>query len=98
MKVNQIASMLNTIIVNEEIGKGITDEGQTTYPIVAEDLTNIVDVGKAITEFTGASQDNFDNFMGSLIDQVGKIMFVDRTYTSQAPSIVHDSWEYGSIM
>ena len=36
--------------------------------------------------------------MKKLIDQVGKIMFVDRTYTSQAPDILKDGWEYGSIL
>ena len=98
MKVNQIASTLNTVIVSCEIGKGFTDAGQTTYPIVAEDLTNIVDVGRAIIDYTSSSYGNFNKFVEGLIDQVGKVMFVDRTYSSQAPSIVHDSWEFGSIM
>lgn len=98
MKVNQIAGVLNTVIVNCEIGKGFTDAGQTTYPIVAEDLTNIVDVGRNVIDYTSDSKDNFNKFVEGLIDQVGKVMFVDRTYSSQAPSIVHDSWEFGSIM
>lgn len=97
MKVNQIASVLNTVIMNEEIGKGVTDNG-TTYPIVAEDLTNIVDVGKTILDFTGANKDNFNRFVEGLIDQIGKVQFVDRVYNGSAPSIVYDSFEYGSIL
>lgn len=97
MKISQIATALNAVIVAQEIGKGVTDSG-TTYPIVQEDLTNIVDVGKTILDYTGGSKENFNNFVEGLIDQVGKIQFVDRTYRSSAPDIVHDSFEYGSIL
>lgn len=36
--------------------------------------------------------------MRNLIDQVGKVMFDDRIYTSQAPNILKDGFEYGSIL
>lgn len=97
MRVSQIAEVMNDIIVAQEIGKGVSDEG-TTYPIVAEDLTNIVDVGKTILDFTSGSKDNFNNFIEGLIDRIGRVQFVDRVYTGGAPSIVHDSFEYGSIL
>ena len=88
MKVKQIATILNTVINQEQIGEST---------IVQEDLSNIVDVGKTLTA-AGTFGDNFDNFTKKLIDQVGKVIFVDRTYTSQAPNILKDSWEYGSVL
>lgn len=97
MKVSQIAQVLNEVIMKEEIGAGVTDSG-TTYPIVQEDLTNIVDVGKTILDFTSGSKDNFNNFVEDLIDRIGRVQFVDRVYNGTAPNIVHDSFEYGSIL
>lgn len=97
MKITQIASALNNVINKLDIGATKVNDVVVT-PTVAEDLGNIVDVGKAITTFTGADSDNFDSFMSSLIDQVGKITFVDRVYRSQAPDIMVDDWTYGSIM
>lgn len=87
MKINQIATILNQI--NQEV------IGESA--VIEEDLSNIVDVGRAITSAT-TWDDNFDNYVKKLIDKVGKTMFVDRVYQSTAPSILHDSWEYGSIL
>lgn len=94
MKIKQLAEVLNgtlstTGIINQVTGKAV---------VVKEDLSDIVDIGKDVRNFTGQSSTNFDSFMRNLIDQVGKIMFVDRTYTSQAPDILKDGWEYGSIL
>lgn len=97
MKITQIAEALNNVINELQIGAKTIDEVVVT-PVVAENLGNIVDVGQDITKFTGADANNFDSFIGKLIDQVGKMIFVDRVYTSQAPDILVDAWEYGSIM
>ena len=97
MKITQIATALNNVINELQIGAKTIDE-VVVLPAVAEDLANIVDVGQSITAFTGSSSDNFDSFIGKLIDQVGKMIFVDRVYTSQAPDILVDSWEYGSVL
>lgn len=88
MLVNQIASMLNAL---NEAMVGSDD-------IFADDLSNIVDAGKKILDFTGDSNDNFDRFMKKMIDRIGRTMYVDRPYTSQAPNILKDSWAYGSIL
>lgn len=88
MKVKQIANILNTVINPEQIGESA---------VVNEDLSNIVDVGKALTS-AGTFGENFDNFTKALIDQVGKVIFVDRTYTAQGPNLLRDSWEYGSVL
>lgn len=94
MIVTQIATILNNTINQEQIGESV---------VVKEDLSNIVDVGKALYDSslnpTGYDLNkNFDNFIGKMIDQIGKVTFVDRVYTSQAPTILRDSWEYGSIL
>lgn len=89
MKVNQIASILNTL---NEVMVG-------TEAVFSDDLSNIVDAGAAVLDFTSAANGaNFDSYMEKLIDQVGRVIFVDRAYTSQAPDILKDSWEYGSIL
>lgn len=88
MKVNQIASVLNATIMKEITGTEI---------VVAEDLRNIVDAGKQVLDFVNTTGD-INSFVSTLIDQIGRVKFVDRTYRSQAPNIVHDSWEYGSIL
>lgn len=89
MKINQIATILNTVINQEQIGESA---------VVNEDLSNIVDIGEKVLDFTSVSSANFDSFIGKLIDQVGRMVFVDRTYISNAPDILKDSWEYGSIL
>lgn len=88
MKVEQIASVLNSTIMKEIAG---------STAVVAEDLSNIVDIGKTVLDFA-ANGTNLNSFVSTLIDQIGRVKFVDRTYRSQAPNILHDSWEYGSIM
>lgn len=89
MKINQIATALNNTFNKQQLG---------LTAVVNEDLSNIVDIGKEIAGTDTFGADNFDSFTRDLIDQVGKIMFVDRTYTSQAPNILKDGWEYGSIL
>ena len=88
MKVNQIASILNDLN-DAMVGADVT---------FADDLSNVVDAGKAVLDYTGDSNENYENYIGKLIDRVGRVMFVDRTYRSQAPNILKDSWEYASIL
>ena len=75
MKVEQIHALMN-VVTNEVLGK--TD-------LVKEDLSNIVDVG---TEIFNA--DAVDNYVRSLVDHVGKVVFVNRPYTGIAPSVLMD--------
>lgn len=93
MKITQIATCLNNVINELQIGGTVAE-----YPALAADLSNIVDVGKEVLDYTGVSNENYDSFIRKMIDQVGKVVFVDRTYTSQAPDILKDGWEYGSIL
>lgn len=88
MLVNQIATMLN------DLGKAMVGLDVT----FADDLKNIVDAGKEILDFTSRDHKNFDNFMEKMIDRVGYVMDVNRSYRSQAPNILKNSWDYGSIL
>ena len=63
---------------------------------VAEDLSNIVEVGKVITGSVDFS-DKLDNYVKSLIDRVGKVVFRDNKVAISHLPIFKDSWEYGSI-
>ena len=94
MRITQLKDILNGAVGTT----GIIDQTTGAAPVANEDLSNIVDIGKAVLDYTGESNENYDSFMRNLIDQVGKIVIVNRAYTSQAPNILKDSWEYGSIM
>lgn len=88
MKVTQIASVLNGAIMDEVVGE---------VDLIQEDLSNIVDVGKVVTTSLTANG-NTNSFVSTLIDRVGRVKYVDRTYSTQAPNILKDSFEYGSIL
>lgn len=83
MEVKQIYNLMNEV-TSEVLGK---------TELVQEDLSNIVDVGTEI--FNGAS---VDNYVKSLVNHIGKVVFVDRPYSGNVPSLVMDSWEYGSVL
>lgn len=83
MKMEQVYTLLNT--VTREI------LGETA--VVAEDLSNVVDIGQAFEDAAG-----LDNYVRSLVDHIGKVVFVDRIYNGRAPSVLMDGWEFGSIL
>lgn len=90
MKINQVATILNSI--NSEMA------GETAITAVNEDLSNIVDVGQELTAGQTDITNFFENYGKKLIDKVGRLVVVDRTYKSTAPNIQRDSWEYGSVL
>jgi len=83
MRVEQIHEIMNQS-TSEVLGR----EG-----IVKEDLSNIVDVGKEII-----GSDNIDNYVKKLVNHIGKVVFDNRTYSGNVPSVLMDSWEFGSIL
>lgn len=83
MNVSQIYQLVNTV-TSEVLGK--TD-------LVNEDLTNIVDVG---TQIFNASA--IDNYVKSLVNHIGKVVFVNRPYAGKVPSVLMDGWEFGSVL
>lgn len=84
MKVNQIYEIMNSV-TSEVLGESAIT--------VAEDLSNIVDVGKEILNGT-----DIDNYVKSLVDHIGRVIFVNRKYSGGAPSVLMDGWEFGSIL
>lgn len=91
-------TQLHDILEGTISSVGILDQVTGEAMVVNEDLSNLVDIGKSILNYTGASNTNYDSFVRALIDHVGRVMLVDRTYASQAPNILMDSWEYGSVL
>lgn len=61
--------------------------------VVNEDLSNIVDVGGAISAANG-----LDNYVRALTNHIGKVVFDNRRLDTAVPSIVRDAWEWGSIL
>ena len=61
--------------------------------VINEDLTNVVDLGKALYDANAV-----DNYVKTLVDRIGKVIFVNRKYSGSAPSIMRDGWEWGSVL
>lgn len=83
MTVNQIYTLMNTV-TGEILGKS---------DIVAEDLSNVVDLGKELFSNT-----DVDNYVKSLVNHIGKVIFVNRPYAGNVPSMIMDAWEFGSVL
>ena len=83
MEVKQIYAIVNSVS-SEVLGK--TD-------IVKDDLTGIVDLGTEIF-----NQGAVDNYVKSLVNHIGKVVFVNRPYSGKVPSVLMDAWEFGSVM
>lgn len=83
MDITQVATLVNS--VNQEIIGGSA--------ILEEDLSNVVDVGKAIFDAT-----SYDKYVNALVDHIGRVIFVDRKYSGSLASLYRDNWEYGAVM
>ena len=83
MEVKQIYTLINSVS-GEVLGR--TD-------IVQEDLTGIVDLGKEVF-----NQSAVDNYVKSLVNHIGKVIFVNRPYAGKVPSVLMDAWEFGSVL
>lgn len=83
MEVKQIYEIMNSI-TSEMLGDSI---------IVKEDLSNIVELGQQFENVVG-----LDNYVRKLPDHIGRVVFVNRVYSSRVPSVLMDGWEFGSIL
>lgn len=83
MTVKQIYELMNTV-TGEVLGKS---------DLVAEDLSNVVAVGTELFSNT-----DVDNYVKSLVNHIGKVIFVNRPYSGKIPSVLMDSWEFGSVL
>ena len=61
--------------------------------VVKEDLSDIVDVGDSIQNALGT-----EKFYNSLVNQIGKMLFVNRPYRGKYTKMFKDAWEFGSIV
>lgn len=83
MEVKQIYTLINSVS-GEVLGK---------TGIVADDLTGIVDLGTEVF-----NQNALDNYVKSLVNHIGKVVFVNRPYAGKVPSVLMDAWEFGSVL
>lgn len=84
MKVTQVAEIVNQ--VNAEM--------TGTEAVENVDLNDVVDTGSELLE----NEKLLDNYVKSLVDHIGKVVFVNRPYTGSTPSVMMESWEYGAIL
>lgn len=83
MTVNQVATIVND--VQKQI---VGDEAIQTV-----DLTGLIDMGNQVLNAT-----SYDNYVKTLVDHIGKVVFVNRVYAGSAPSVLMDGWEYGAVL
>ena len=83
MTVEQIYSLMNDV-TSEILGESA---------LLKEDLSNVVEVG---TEIFNAS--SFDAYVKTLLNHIGRVIFVNRPYSGNIPSVLRDSWEFGSVL
>ena len=83
MEVKQIYDIMNKV-TSEVLGKN---------DLITEDLTGIVDVGNEVF-----NTNNIDNYVKSLVNHIGKVIFVNRPYSGNVPSVMMDGWEFGSVL
>ena len=83
MEVKQIYELVNTT-TKEILGESA---------VVNEDLSNIVDIGTSVF-----NSNAIDKYVKSLVNHIGKVIFVNRPYIGSVPSVLMDSWEFGSVL
>ena len=83
MEVKQIYTLINSVS-KEVLGNS---------ELVSEDLTGLVDLGNEVF-----NQNAVDNYVKSLVNHIGKVVFVNRPYSGKIPSVLMDAWEFGSVL
>lgn len=83
MTVAQIYALMNSV-TGEVLGNTV---------VVNNDLSNVVDLGTEIF-----NQNAMDNYVKSLVNHIGKVIFVNRPYSGKVPSVLMDAWEFGSVL
>lgn len=87
MEMKQIAELVNSAF-KEQLGESA---------VLQEDLSNVVDIGKTI--FAGGMDTiAMSGAVAGMLNQIGKMIFVNRKYDGVVPKLVRDAWEYGSML
>lgn len=76
-----------------ELMNGVTEEILGESAVVKEDLSNVVDIGTAIFNASAV-----DNYVKTLVNHIGRVIFVNRPYSGSVPSVLMDGWEFGSVL
>ena len=76
-----------------QLANDVTTELLGKSNLVQEDLSNVVDLGKELFDNT-----SYDKFTKSLVDHIGKVRFVDRTYEGTSNTLIRNDWEYGAVL
>lgn len=88
MEVKQVSTILKTVL----------DEMTGADNVVAEDLSNIVDIGDTIGNLVSDNK-TLEKFIGSLHDHIGRVIFADdRAYEPVSFGLKRDAWEYGGLL
>lgn len=98
MEVKQIYSLINAWM-GEVVGASQFNPGEQW--ILQEDLSNITQVGNTLLSadaVTTAGEKWRDNYVRSMIDRIGRMVFIEREYKNVFPDLRRDEWEFGSIM
>lgn len=84
MDIKQIYTLINDT-TQEVLGeKAITAD---------ENLANVVDIGESVFNANAV-----DAYVRSLTNRIGRTIFVNRSYAGNAPSLLMDGWEFGSVL
>lgn len=83
MEVKQVYALSNSA-ASEALGR---------ENVILEDLTNLVDIGREIF-----NSDAVDRYVRSLVNHIGKVIFVNRPYRGSVPSVIMDGWQFGSVL
>lgn len=83
MKVEQVYEIVNDT-TKEIIG--------SSDLVATVDNNKIVDIGETVI-----GSQNMDNYVRTLIDHIGKVVFVDRPYEGNTPSVLMSDTEWGAI-
>lgn len=83
MEIRQVYNLVNAA-TREALGQDV---------VLNEDLSNTVDIGDRVFNANA-----MDKYVKSLVNHIGKVIFVNRLYEGAAPSVMMDGWEYGSVL
>ena len=106
MLVTQVAKDLNYVFGDIIGEKTITytdpDTGTETTEtrpgnLFKEDLSNFTDVGRQISDSEGF-RENFDHYVGKLINRIGMTIIVNKSYDSQTVELEVNRFEYGALL
>lgn len=61
--------------------------------ILNEDLSNIIELGDEVF-----NANEVDSYTKTLVNHIGKVIFVNRPYDGEITTVLHDGWEYGSVL